>query len=46
VTLLNDDPFHVLRYVAGPPVLKNDCGVLVTRDINGFSDTGSRKLMD
>jgi hypothetical protein len=37
--LLNDELFDALRYVAGPPVSKDDLGVLVTRDINGFNKT-------
>lgn len=35
--LLDDDLFNALRYVAGPPVSKDDLGVLVTRDIKGVS---------
>jgi hypothetical protein len=40
--LLDDDLFDALRYVAGPPVSKDDLGVLVTRDIKGFSKTSLR----
>jgi hypothetical protein len=40
--LLEDDLFDALRYVAGPPVSKDDLGVLVTRDIKGFSKTSLR----
>jgi hypothetical protein len=41
--LLDDELFDALRYVAGPPVSKDDLGVLVTRDIKGFSKTQLRK---
>jgi hypothetical protein len=41
--LLDDDLFDALRYVAGPPVSKDDLGVLVTREITGFSKTTVKK---
>lgn len=41
--LLDDELFDALRYVAGPPVSKDDLGVLVTRDIKGINKGGLRK---
>jgi hypothetical protein len=41
--LLDDELFDALRYVAGPPVSKDDLGVLVTRDIKGISKRELRK---
>lgn len=37
--LLDEELFDALRYVAGPPLSEDDLGVLVTRNIKGFSKT-------
>jgi hypothetical protein len=41
--LLDDELFSALRYVAGPPVSRDDLGVLVTRDIKGIKKRGLEK---
>jgi XamI restriction endonuclease len=35
--LVDNELFDALRYIAGPPISKDDLGVLVTRDIKGIS---------
>jgi hypothetical protein len=41
--LLDPQLFDALRYVAGPPVSEDDLGVLVTRNVRGFSKTDLRR---
>jgi hypothetical protein len=44
--LLDAELFDALRYVSGPPVSKDDLGVLVTRSIKGINKTQLRDRAD